>query len=294
MKRPVKRARAAALALALACSLACLALQPAAAQQPARLVLRPPALPDVAWRGMLPTEGGQVGIGPQIGLYPAVGAAGLLAAIFTHAAINQGVQSAQQKQAQETADKVLDPYLPLLRAWPAKALWDAAIAQLPAGTTLKTAEDAPRTDADVEVDALPSFALAQDEGVLIADVAVKLDARAAGAPPVERLVRVVSSPHDAADARAHWLADDARRLKAAAAAMLAHAVQLARQHDPAAATDAPARSHRYLQGGIERVERAQRLGGDCARAVLLTLRGGLLSVPLKPADDTPCVRTAAF
>jgi hypothetical protein len=286
----VKPTYAAALALAF-----CLVIAPqlAAAQNASRLVLRPPTLQEVSWRGMLPTEGGNVGMGPQIGMYPAPGVAGLLAAIFTHAAINQGVQSAQQKQAQEAADRVLGPYLPALRGWPAAALWTAAVAQTPAVASLK-AEGAKSGEDDVEVDAVPSFTLAQDEGVLIADVAVRLEAGAAGATPIERVVRVISSPHGAADARAHWLADEARPLKTAAAAMLAHAVHLAQKHGAHAAGEIPMRTHRYLQGSVERVERAQLLAGNCARAVLLTLRGALMSVPLRSADEPACKRSEAF
>ena len=107
-------------------------------------------------------------------------------------------------------------------------------------------------------------------------------------------MRVVSSPHDAADARAHWSADDARRLKAHAAAMLAHGLQLALRHGGPANTDAPMRTHRYLQGSVERSERSQLLAGDCARVVLRTLRGGLLSVPQRQAEGSTCPQPGAF
>ena len=54
------------------------------------------------------------------------------------------------------------------------------------------------------------------------------------------------------------------------------------------------RTHRYLQGSVERAERAQRLAGDCARAVLRTLRGALMSVPLRPPDDGACEAKSTF
>ncbi len=54
------------------------------------------------------------------------------------------------------------------------------------------------------------------------------------------------------------------------------------------------RTHRYLQGSVERSERARMVAGDCARAVLRTLRGSLLSVPLRPPEDASCTRTTAF
>ena len=70
---------------------------------------RAPATPDVVWRGMLATEGGAVGSGTFIGPYPVFGVAGLLVAVFTHAAISQSVQSSERQRAQEEADKVLAP-----------------------------------------------------------------------------------------------------------------------------------------------------------------------------------------
>lgn len=260
---------------------------------------RAPAAPEVAWRGMLSTEGGAVGVGTQIGLYPAFGAAGLLVAIFTHAAISQGVQSSQRQREQEEADKVLEPYATTLRAWPASALWAAAIADTSAATgepsapTLKLWDGHTPVAEGAVVEAAPLYTLAQDEGVLVLDLAVKL-VPSPGAAPLESVVRVVSSPHDAADSRAHWSADEARRLKTTAAAMLAHGLQLALRHAGPAANDAPMRSHRYLQGSVERTERAQQLAAGCARVVLRTLRGGVLSVPQRPAEGAACAQPPAF
>lgn len=260
---------------------------------------RAPAAPEVVWRGMLATEGGAVGSGTVIGPYPAFGVAGLLVAVFAHAAISQGVQSSERQRAQEEADKVLAPYTAALRAWPAQELWAAAMASSPttaadpAPPLLKPWDGTALAPEGPVVEALPQFTLAQDEGVLVLDVAVKL-VPAPGAAAVESLVRVVSSPHGATDARAHWSADDARRLKASAAAMLAHGVHLALRHGGPATSDAPMRTHRYLQGSVERTERSQLLASDCARIVLRTLRGGLLSVPQRPAEGSSCPQPAAF
>ena len=301
----MKAWRSAALAGALAA-----AAWPALAQT--TWWLKPPPAPDVTWRGMLPTEGSGVGIGPQIGPYIVPGPAGLLVAIFTHAAISQGVQSAQRQREQEEADKVLAPYLPALRAWPATALWEAARAAAPATLALQPYDPAQAEAAQAaQLEVAPVFTLSQDEGVLIADVAIKRTP-VAGAASVDAVVRVVSSPHDAADARSHWSGDEARRLKDTAARMLAHALDVADRHavvasaaaptSPSAAPSASAppsaepapRTYRYLQGSVERSERAVQLGGDCSRAVLRTLRGGLLSVPLKVPEGTDCRRTVDF
>jgi hypothetical protein len=275
-----------------ACISACISFLPCAAVAQGTLWLKPPAVPEVTWRGMLVTEGTGVGGGHQI-LYPAPGVVGLLAAIFTHAAISQGVQSSQRKAEQDAADRVLEPYREALRNWNSAALWDAAVLAAAPTLDLKRWDPASTSNAQPSIDVVPIYTLAQDEGVLTADVAIKHSAPAQGAAG-ETLVRVISSPHAAADARNHWSANDSRQLKDTAARMLAHAIDVAQRH-PAATADEPApRTHRYLQGGVERSERAQLLSGDCARAVLRTLRGGLLSVPLRPVEGEVCNKAATF
>lgn len=272
----------------LACWLAASAWLPAWAADAAWW--RSPATPEIAWRGMLRTEGGAVGAGMQM-LYPGyAGVAGLLAGILTHAALNSGTQSAERKREQDNADKVLEPYAATLKAWPAQDLWSATQAAL--GPELVQAWEQATPPQGLLIETAPVFTMAQDEGVLILDSAVRLTP--AGGTPSEHMVRVVSSPHDASDARKHWSDDDAARLKATAAQMLADAIRIALAPMPTAEVLPPTRTHRYLQGNVERAERAQQIGGDCARALLRTLRGGLLSVPLKPAEGVACERRTAY
>jgi hypothetical protein len=329
---------------------------------------REPSAPAVAWRGMLQAEGGGVGNGTIIGPYPAFGVLGLLAAVLTHAAISQGVQSAERKREQETADKVLEPYQPSLQAWSSAQLWSAALAlsaippaglgstgvganaaPTPPGTpAIKTWDGKSPVAEGASIETLPVFTLTADHSALLLDAAVRLVPKP-GAAPVSVLVRVVSSPLLDKDrealvgdaAQALWAADEARRLKDVAAGMLAQALHIsllqltlppdeatvatetartsraASRPDPsrpdssrssstAAAPDAPGgsaaaapggiptRTHRYLQGNTQRTERAQQLQSTCGRAVLRTLRGTLLSVPVLPTADSPCTVAASF
>lgn len=276
--------------VAAACAVSGLFVYPVRAQS--TLGIRPAASPEVAWRGMLPAEGTGVGSSGQM-LYPAPGVAGLLVAIFAHAAINQGVQSAARKREQEEADKVLEPYLSALRSWTSTALWEAVLSASQPTLDFKVLDATSPAGPLVVLEVAPVFTLSQDEGVLIADVAIKRSP-AAGSPTTESVVRVVSSPHSAADARAHWSADAGQKLKTAAAQMMAHALVLNEQQVVNAVVDTPTRTHRYLQGSVERSERAQMLGGNCARAVLKTLRGWLLSVPLSPKEGETCTASSPF
>jgi hypothetical protein len=273
----------------LACLLAASAWLPAGAADGGWW--RSPATPEIAWRGMLPTEGGAVGGSVQM-LYPGfAGIGGFVAAILTHAAISGGVQSAARKREQDEADKVLEPYAATLKAWTAQDLWSATQATLGSGLALQFWEQAVPPQG-LLIETTPVFTMAPDEGVLILDAAVRLTP--VKGPANEQMVRVLSSPHDAADARKHWSDDEASRLKATAVQMLADAIRMALAPAPAAETLPPTRTHRYLQGNVERAERAQQMGGDCARALLRTLRGGLLSVPLKPAEGIACERRTAY
>lgn len=264
----------------------------AAADADTTLWLQAPAGAAIEWRGLLPTEGAAVGMGQQIGPYIVPGPVGLLVAVFAHGAIMQGVQSAQQRQEQEAADHVLAPYTALLQAWPATTLWEAAAASTTPDQSIRlVGEDNGAALVGTRLEALPVFMMAQDESALLLDVTVKLTP-GDGSAPVQARVRVVSSQVQSADMRSHWLADDARQLKATASAMLGHALQLARRHAAPAADDSPTRTHRYLQGTVERAERAQMLNEDCKRTVLRTLRGAVLSVPVRAKDD--CVPATGF
>ena len=265
----------------------------AAAPIEAPLWWRMPTEPGVKWRGMLPTEGGAVGMGTQIGPYQVPGAAGLLAAILTHAAITNSMQSSEQQQAQQAADRVLDPYATVLGAWSAANLWDAAAAVAPPSLGLRVWHGQNKPVAGSSVQTVPTFTLALDESVVILDVAIKLVA--SNASSVETLVRVVSSPLGEVNPRAHWSADEAHHLKSTAAAMLAHAIDIAHRHTiQSGSAPAPMRTHRYLLGADERTERAQQLAGNCARLELRNLRGVIMSVPIKLETEEQCLIKVSF
>lgn len=261
---------------------------PAAAPPP--IWWQPPAQQPINWRGMLATDGSSVGSGAQFGPYPVAGAGGLLVAVLTHAAISQGAQSAERQRAQEAADQVLAPYRASLQAWPAERLW-AASATLVPGLRLWTDDAA--TPPGARIETVPVYTLSQDGSALQLDLAVKWTP-AAASPPRVLTVRVVSAPQTRDDAHAHWQADDAAALKASAAALLAHAVQLAVRHAETPPAPHSVKTHRYLHGRDERAERAERLEGDCARAVLRNLRGWLVSVPLQQAEPGACTASTAL
>lgn len=258
--------------------------------------LRAPASAELRWRGMLNTESAMVAGGPQLGPYPVSGAAGLLAAIFTHGAVVSSIQSTARQREQDEADRVLEPYRPWLAEWKANALWDDVVAQ--SQGALQLWDGAGAAPAATQVEVQPLLTMARDEGAVLLDLAVTLTSPgAAGLSP--RTVRVVSSPVEGAP-RVVWNDHRGAALKRTVAAMFGHALEMLRRHpasSPAAdrAASAPSMSTvRYVIGPQERMERARVLQRDCRRATLLTLRDELLSVPLKPKAGEECPGAATF
>ena len=257
------------------------------------MLLRPAQVTELPWRGLLPTEGGAVGMGPQIGPYPVAGAAGLLGAILGHALASSAVRSAEERKAQAEADRVLEAYRPALSAWQARQLWQSLQAPTPEGLHLVPADIGQGAADAPAVQIAPSFLMSQDERLFIADVLVRVENP--GTPPAERLVRVIATPPPTTEPRQHWLADEARPLKQAATAMVAHAVAVSLRHPQAVGADVPMRTHRYRRGQAQGVERGQLVHSDCARVVVQTLRGHLLSAPRAESEaDTACARSTLF
>jgi hypothetical protein len=270
-RRAPRRAGALVLALAAAFVVAAHGQVPAASPASGASVRwLAPADEPVVWRGLQGTAGGAVGGAPM--MYPGgAGLAGFLVAILTHGAIASGAQSAAAKRAQEEADRVFDPHRAALGAWPLPRLWAAAQQRR---RSVSGGESA------MALRARPVFAMTQDRRTLLLDLelapepSAKLDGTALA-------LRVVApSLPTEVDASAHWSGQESQALLDAAAALLAHSLEVAERFAlRPAGEDPPHRSHRYLVADESRVERGQLLASGCARSVIRTLRGGLLSVP---------------
>lgn len=260
--------------LALWVALATGSVQPAEPSAP--LVLTIPSGIAPHWRGISPDEAaGTQGLAM---LYPAPNAAGFLAAVLTHALLVQAGRSAEQKARQAEANKVLEPHAATIATLSADVLLGAARERL--------TEPLLEAGRGLVVEMEPRYALAPDRRTLVLDNAVRV--HAADMPSEARFettVRVVSTPCDAADPTAHWIADGGLALKRESASMLAHSIQIALS--PLAPTDTQAfRTQRYRFGQQEKMERGQPVATGCSRIVLRTLRDWLMSVPIRPVEST--------
>ncbi|MFC5461544.1 hypothetical protein [Massilia niabensis] len=222
-------------------------------------------------------------------LYPAAGAAGLVAAIITHGVILNAVREGEKSDSEKAADKVLEPYQPSLDAFTQRELLQAA-APLCAHGAPHWLAASDKADAPV-VASQPVFSMTQDRAALILDNDIRIQLPGNKAAYANK-VRVVSAVQAHEDLAAWWGEGDARALKEQSARLLAASIDIALEAAKAAPVEAGAalaqRTVRYREGGKEVFERAEILREDCDRLLLRNLRGWLMSVPrLRPPADCP-------
>ena len=280
----------------LACGLVAAAALQATAAAPVApadgVTLRVPAI--VAWSGV-PAAAGD-GTTAQM-LYPAPTPLLGLVAVLTHGALLGGARAAEESRRQKEADRALDAYRPALSDWSPRALLDAALEQ-PGLPAVRVADDAGSAGGASRwvVESTPSFSMFPDQTRLLLDNRVRMvDAGNPAAAPFELLLRVLSNPRG--EAGAFPVDDGAALLKQESARLFAHSIDLAlqvgRRSRGEAADEPPFRTHRYLDGALEGMERGQLVGSGCARIVIRTLRGALLSAPVRAAADADAARAAA-
>jgi hypothetical protein len=273
----------------------------AAAVAAAAGLMSPPAFPmpaDTPWSLTLPKEevvayrglvsmdtAGSKNSGM---MYPAPSAAGFIAALITHGLILESQKDSQKQALQDTANKVLAPYQPVLSTYRHQELMQAALDKTPWVGAKTLAGPAPARGAGWVVESLPFFSMTQDQRALVLDNLVSVYPPGETAKPLyQSTIRVISQPRTEPDVEAFWKDNAGAALKAESASLLAHSLTLAlRETERPAAGDTPAfRTVRYREGEAEKMERAQVLSQACNRQVIKTLRGWLMSIPLPAAPD---------
>ncbi len=258
----------------------------AASAEPVLLMIRD-GQGAMQWRGLPPAEqGGQAGAF----LYPAPNVAGLLAAILTHAAMEQGAQSAQRSERQQQADAVLAPYANQLASRSARQLAMAAVDASPelAVRVLDEGEVLPQQALVLAV--RPVFSLSADQRTLVLDNQVLLYREGDAAhPQFSNVVRVISDPRPEEDPGSYWAGEGGSRLLDEGQQLFAHSLESVLTAERRPPDELPAKTQRYFFGKDERVERGRVLVQACGRVLLRTLRDGLMSVPVK-AEGGGCER----
>ena len=239
----------------------------------------------VSWRGIPPDElaGSQGAM-----LYPAPSAVGLLAAIFTHAAIVQGGREAERRSRQQAADKVLEPFAATLAEMSPSRLTDEALRKLEVDASKKVVDSAASADAAWILEMQPSFSMAPDQRTVVLDNAVRLyPLGQSNAPLFANIVRVISAPAEPmADAPTAPMTGEA--LQEESAQMLAHSIEVVLSRATQdVQRDGAFKTQRYRFGENEKMERGVPVATGCGRVILRTLREWLMSVPVQADAGAP-------
>ncbi len=261
----------------------------------ANWALRLPQEKQVSFRGALNTD--FAGGGAMHMVYYAPSAAGAVAALITHGLLNSGARKLEMNKLQKEADKVLNPYQTIIQEFNHEELFAMiSAARMTVGQTrIALAEEAPSTEWFFTIQ--PVFSMTQDQKALIADIAVSVfEPSKPAAPSYTNTVRVVSSPVLEVDPLLFWGNAVNPSLKRQGAELVLTALELVIDQATSKKGDAAEEKHltknasvqrtvRYIEGGNEKVERAEVLQVHCDRALLRTLRGGLMAVPLKSTHE---------
>lgn len=251
-------------------------------------VLKEPADDKVVFSGALDFEGTSVGNHGIV--YPAPNAAAFLASVVTHGLIVGSKKSSQRKKAQDSADKVLEPYQSILETVSYRQLarrWADGV--LPgSGRKLIAASESPEAGAWL-IEAAPVFLMAQDQRTLSLEAAISIRAPGVADDAVyQGHIRVVSPAVETAHLAEAWAADGGRKLREVSAWLFSESMDIAMGAavDGTGKSDEPFRTIRYLEGTTEKMERAQLVREHCGRLVIKTLRGSLMSVPARASGSS--------
>lgn len=253
---------------------------------------------NASWRLKLPSDSAvefhglvnydNAGSGQGAMLYPAFDPISFLAAIATHAAVNESVREHQKSQLQAQADKVLDPYRAILEHFTYQELMQRGLTLSTEGAHARPAEVSDPAQNPWLLESTPVFSLTQDQRALVLDNTVVLYAAGGHKPAYANSVRVISAPLAVSEnPQVHWQADDGQVLTEESSSMFAKSVDIF-LHSVIAVDSAEApkqKTVRYPKGGEEGVERAFVLDENCSSLTLKTLRGWLMSVPAIQRPD---------
>lgn len=252
------------------------------------LFLRVPVSESVAFQGIVGGEGS--GVDSAQMMYPAVDLVSFLAAVVTHGVIVDSMKRSKKSKMQEAADQVLVPYQSVLRELRPRDLMQRGIARSSAGGGLGLIEPTETRLAGWYVESAPVFSMTQDQKALVLDNMFLIYAvDEPKGPSYRNIVRVVSHPRNESDMVEYWTAAQGEKIKEASAALFAESLDMVLKDVTADETDNknPFKTLRYMQGGTEKMERAQLVGVTCDRRIIRTLRGWLMSIPAHGTATLP-------
>lgn len=256
--------------------------------------LRLPKPEKVIYRGIASFDEAGSGAGGM--LYPAPNAVGFLAAVLTHSLLVGSAKDQQKTKLQQEADKVLEPYQPVLGEYLQKDLMQRGLQLVAAGGNRRLVDADAAPAADWLIDSTPVFSLTRDQSTIVLENVIAVYAPSLpSAPAYQNVIRVVSKPRTESDLVAFWTANQGEKLKDESAGLLAQSLDIALGEVSAAPGQqaVPQKTYRYQEGSAEKMERGQLVSERCGRTVIRTLRGWLMSIPSKRPAEESCGQQAA-
>lgn len=201
----------------------------------------------------------------------------------------------EHEKRQAKADEVLAAYQPVLDGYTHRELFQRALEKISFSGPGKLVGFSASATEGFRVEMNPVFTLTQDQSALVLDNEISIHAPGSPDNPVyQGSIRAVSDPYTAPDFVRFWTEGNGAALKEESAGLMAHTLGIAWREMSGASPEngdgsksggdgAAHRTFRYRQGMRERMERAQPLVIRCGRALIRTLRGTLMSVPLVEA-----------
>lgn len=238
-----------------------------------------PAAGSVSFHGLLNTDKAG-GPGAPI-MYPAPNMAGLLAAIATHGIIVESAKSAEKARMKTEADRVLEPYEPVLSRFTIDDLYRRCVDTDLGRSEKILIEEKPGISTGIRIEANPSFTMTQDEKAIILTNDVTVRGAEQGMPVLfQGSIRVVPKPVNSGDIKTYWSGNEGTNLKKQSAELLANSLFVALQLSKSSfGTTDIFKTFRYQEGDSRKFERGQLISEGCERTIIKTLRGNILVFP---------------
>jgi hypothetical protein len=188
---------------------------------------------------------------------------------------------------QQEADKVLVPYAEILKDLSNKELASQALQQLQL-QEVEIADAKAKTKTAWRVAVQPAFTLSEDGSVIWLVNTFTVSAAEKPKSAYTLTTKVFSETAPDTEREAFWSGDNGARLRDTSVMLFAESIGLMLREltEGPREVDMAHQTVRYMEGSVEKMERAQIGYNNCERVVLKTLRGWAMSLPLESLGES--------
>ncbi|GAA5164463.1 hypothetical protein [Viridibacterium curvum] len=214
------------------------------------------------------------------------GPIGFAAGLLVHGLIVNSTRESEKDKIQVAADQILIPYRKTLDGMRYAELMQRALATQPAAIPVRVIPHAAESTAEWTIESTPVFSMTQDQKALLLDNYIIV--KQAGAKAEEGYAKLIRVVHEGLpkDPQETWLADNGAMLAARTTQLMVESLDIAlRDLTGQLKNRGASKTYRYMEGGSEKLERAQFVRQDCRSVLVETLRGALMSIPQAPTGE---------